>query len=658
MSFANSPLSKPTSRRTVLRFLAGVPVLPLAACSTTSAITQQGGKATGATGLDKTKAIKSVKFIGMEAPSLTNPENMATMYVNSKMQATYTDGSNKVFDLKYNPFFITGDMVPDGKGGTTRAGQLYDINNQPIYDDSAGEPAPLYSNCPDGTSLLTVKGAKVPGVTGNPVFAVVQFEYTSMNHAGKDMWGRVPSPIAVLTLDQNPETGDLKLVKYQNVDTSPVHGLWITCGASLSPWGTHLSSEEYEPDAHNLAKENDGKFYDFSMMLFGDTAEANPYHYGHLPEVFVQPDGTGFVKKHYNLGRISHELIQMMPDERTALMGDDTTNGGLFMFVADKARDLSSGDLYVAKVTQTTPAGTGTGEFTTQWLHLGHATSSEIEAMANTYQPDDIMSVKFEDPKDDTYSKVYSGGTANWIKLNADNPNAKKAAAFLETHRYAALVGGSMAFTKMEGTAINAKDKVAYSAMSRIEKSMVDPVKFGDYGVNVATNKSGAVYAHTLRGGQTTLNNQQAIKSDWVPVAMSVPPNLAGEDISADALGNKSHPDKISCPDNLKYSEKWRTLFIGEDSGTHVNNFLWSYDVDTHKLERLLSTPAGAESTGLHAVDEVNGYTYVMSNFQHPGEGVQENAAIAATIMPLIKRNYKDNYGAAVGYLGVKVDKA
>jgi hypothetical protein len=29
-----------------------------------------------------------------------------------------------------------------------------------------------------------------------------------------------------------------------------------------------------------------------------------------------------------------------MPDERTALMGDDATNGGLFMFVADKARPV------------------------------------------------------------------------------------------------------------------------------------------------------------------------------------------------------------------------------------------------------------------------------------------------------------------------------
>ncbi len=136
----------------------------------------------------------------------------------------------------------------------------------------------------------------------------------------------------------------------RHVDTSPANGLWITCGASLSPWNTHLSSEEYEPDATKIEKNEE--FQGFSQNLFGDAAKANPYHYGHLPEITVNADGTGSAQKHYCLGRISHELIQVMPDERTALMGDDATNGGLFMFVADKPRDLSSGSLYVAKWNQ------------------------------------------------------------------------------------------------------------------------------------------------------------------------------------------------------------------------------------------------------------------------------------------------------------------
>ncbi|ATB58409.1 Protein of unknown function DUF839 [Xanthomonas citri pv. fuscans] len=60
----------------------------------------------------------------------------------------------------------------------------------------------------------------------------------------------------------------------------------------------------------------------------------------------MHPDGTGSVRKHYCLGRISHELVQVMPDQRTVLMGDDATNGGLFMFIADRKADLSAGTLY------------------------------------------------------------------------------------------------------------------------------------------------------------------------------------------------------------------------------------------------------------------------------------------------------------------------
>src|SRR3546814_6924868 len=81
------------------------------------------------------------------------------------------------------------------------------------------------------------------------------------------------------------------------------------------------------------------------------------------------------------MGRISHELVQVMPDERTALMGDDATNGGLFMFVADKARDLSAGTLYVAKWHQKTAANGGSADLS--WIKLGHATSAEIRALAD-----------------------------------------------------------------------------------------------------------------------------------------------------------------------------------------------------------------------------------------------------------------------------------
>ncbi|KAJ9610048.1 hypothetical protein H2201_009443, partial [Coniosporium apollinis] len=64
--------------------------------------------------------------------------------------------------------------------------------------------------------------------------------------------------------------------------------------------------EEYEPDA--TVARTQAAFQTYSQNVYGDPAKANPYHYGHMPEVTVHPDGTGTVKKHYCMGRISHEL--------------------------------------------------------------------------------------------------------------------------------------------------------------------------------------------------------------------------------------------------------------------------------------------------------------------------------------------------------------
>ena len=640
-----------SSRRHVLRLFAGAPMLPLASSlSAAGLLTACGGDGDG-------PAFKSVSFSSTPAPDLSNPTAMATTNVASVMTVNFDDGSKVDYKLAYQPFFITGNKVTDGKGGTILAGGYVDINNQPIIDKSVpGSERQFFSDSPDGTSLLTVPNAKVDGVKGKPVFAVVQFEYTTWAQDGKtDMYGKLPSPIAVLTLDQDQSTGKLSLVKYHNVDTSKVHGLWITCGASLSPWGTHLSSEEYEPDA--FADRAKNFMNDFSQNLYGNPATANPYHYGHLPEVTVNPDGTGSVKKHFCMGRISHELIQMMGDNRTALMGDDATNSAYFIFVADKEKDLSAGTLYAAKVGGSTDfTSTAAAAAPLTWIKLGQATSAEIEALANSLKPTDIMDVKSADPSDASYTKIVSNGRIEWIKIK---PGMEKAAAFLETHRYAAFKGASMGFTKMEGTTVNLKDKVAYSALQNIQSSMVagNAVNVPGNGISVPKQLvAGGVMALNLKGGQKDTDGA-AIASDWVPV--DVKPMLVGKDLLAadgktlqgDALGNTGDPGLIANPDNLKYSETMRTLFIGEDSSQHVTNMLWAYHIDTKQLSRIMTLPAGAESTGLHAVDEINGWTYIMSNFQHPGDWGSIHGKVKDTLDPLIKANFNGKFGADVGYL-------
>jgi secreted PhoX family phosphatase len=641
------------SRRRILQMFAAAPLLPLSSLAGASLLSGCGGGGSAAPIAavptpTPTLTLSGVTFSSMPAPTLSNAAAMATTTAGSVMTANFSDASKLDFKLAYQPFFITGDLVADGKGGKILAGGYYDIYNQPIIDATvAGKERQFFSDSPDGTSLLTVPNAKAAGVKGNTVFAVVQFEYTTWAQDGATgMYGRLPSPIAVLTLDQDPATGKLSLVKYHNVDTSAVGGLWITCGASLSPWGTHLSSEEYEPNA--FAAATDAQFKAFSKNLYGSETAANPYNYGHLPEVTVNADGTASIKKHYCLGRISHELVQVMPDNRTVFMGDDATNSGYFVFVADQEKDLSAGSLYVAKVGAGFSLDPSAAGAPLTWIKLGSATSADIKKLATTLKPTDIMDVKSADPLDASYTKVAANGRTEWIKLM---PGMEKAAAFLETHRYAALVGASMGFTKMEGTTVNIKDKVAYSALQNCQGSMVAGSALNVAGNGVSIPKAldaGAVMALNLKGGvKDTLG--AAVNSEWMPVDTRA--LITGEDIKADALGNTANPDKIANPDNLKFSEKMRTLFIGEDSSQHVNNFLWAYNIDTKVLSRVMSIPAGGESTGLHAVDEINGWTYIMSNFQHAGDWGGIHGIVKPTLDPLIKANYKDKFGAAVGYL-------
>ena len=657
------------TRRDLLKWFSGIPFLPLGAMATAATLAGcNDSDNDSSTTPVKPANFKNATFTPMTAPTLADPAAMATTSVGSKLSISWDDGSKTDYQLGYSSFFKTGESVPALNGGTIVAGGYFDVNGNPIKDTSvAGSERQFFSDCPDGSSLIQIEGASVAGVT-NPVFHVVQFEYTTKNLAGTSMYGQLPSPIAILTLDQDQKTGHLTLKKYFNVDMSKVHGLWITCGASLSPWNTHLSSEEYEPDAFKQgiggpSADGIGTYY------FGDASKANPYNYGHLPEIVVNKDGSGTAKKHFCLGRISHELIQVMPDNRTAIMGDDYTNGGFFMFVADKEKDLSAGTLYVAKyldvLTESTTARI-------QWIKLGSTNSKTIEDLVNVrgIKPENIMESLTTDPNDASYTPIVLAKKKLWVKLKAANngftdAEIQLAAAFLETHRYAALKGASMAFTKMEGTTVNIKDKVGYSALANIQDSMVKGASGWVESNNVSfskTIKAGGVLAHDLASGQVD-STGAVINSSWAAKQSHM--LIMGVDTSMDNLGNTADPNKIASPDNLKYSETLRTLFIGEDSGNHLNNFLWAYNVDTTQLIRLLSAPAGAESTGLHAVDNVNGWTYIMSNFQHAGDewdrfykvdsktgvrtGLSENDQKVLT--DAINKNYNNGFAASVGYI-------
>ena len=94
-------------------------------------------------------------------------------------------------------------------------------------------------------------------------------------------------------------------------------------------------------------------------------------------------------------------------------------------------------------------------------------------------------------------------------------------------------------------------------------------------------------------------------------------PLLTSQGLELENGRNVCNPDYIGNPDNIVYSEKFRHLFIAEDSsGRHERNFLWAYSIDTKKLSRILIAPKYAEVSGLHVSENINNYWYLLASFQ------------------------------------------
>lgn len=596
-------------------------------------------------------AVKSVEFIGMPAPGTT--EEKADIYTKAQMKVTYKNGTDKTYDLKYHQLMATTEEI-----NGSIVGGLYAANHLPLNDND-GQMA---SDAPDGTSLMSIPGMRATNPAKQRALAMVtQYEYKELppndGVSTGSFWSKLPATMSLARLDQDKRTGALEVADYNHISFSDVNGGWIHCGSTLSAWNTHISSEEYEPDAktrEGLPKASGSDdatdINSFSHYYFGDVAAANPYHYGLVPEVKVGKNGTAKVVKHYATGRFAREMQEMASDNRTAIGGDDGKNTGLFMFVADEAKKLSAGSIYAAKITQTS-ADNG-GSFNLQWIKLGHASDKEIEAMVDDgIKFSDIFDFSNTDPINTTYTKVVTYMGTEWLRLK---PGMEKAAAFLETRRYAALLGATTEFSKMEYIAYNNKDKKFYLTISRVEAGMADTS--GD--IQVARNDGGIILEMSTAKNQKDMEGNR-INSNFVGTTLKSIPALVGgwNGGAKDLEGNACQQDKLCGPDNLRYVDSIRTLFIGEDTSRRNNNYVWAYNIDTQKLSRILSVPMNAEATGLMVAPNYNGHAYIMSNFQHPGEGGTLSnylGADRADVLTALNAKWDDRKKAAIGYIGTE----
>jgi hypothetical protein len=165
--------------------------------------------------------------------------------------------------------------------------------------------------------------------------------------------------------------------------------------------------------------------------------------------------------------------------------------------------------------------------------------------------------------------------------------------------------------------------------MSRIQYGMEDYMKkgsanssydsSGNNDVKLPYNNCGVVYSLDIESNKKDTSGK-IIDSAYVVGNMNA--MVSGEMINypdnSVYAGNSCNVDKIAEPDNLSYLSGSDILLIGEDGGYHENNVIWSYNVETKELKRVLTAPIGAETTSPFWHTDINGFGYVTTVIQHP----------------------------------------
>lgn len=495
--------------------------------------------------------------------------------------------NGKSYDIGFNTLLRSGDTR-----GTGIYGQLYDMNGNRL---THGDGSYDISDAQDHSTLLDVHGK---------VFMVSQFEDTI-------------GSFYITELNQNASTGALTAVSTKPINMTGIGGGWTHCAGMRTPWKSHLGSEEYEPNAA-AAGSADG----MAPYFGGDKTMVNQYNYGFPIEVTVTGSDMGAatfasnvkIEKHYSMGRMAFELSYVMPNQKTVYQADDGSMVGLFRYEADTAGDLSAGTLYAAKLTQTS-AENG-GSFDIEWISLGHATDAEIKAYitAKTTFADIFDKDTSGTCPADHKLVATTYGTGSKAECLMVKPGMEKAAAHLESRRYAAMLGATTELNKEEGITYDAASNRLFVVMSSVEKGMEDGNSnenanaFNYNHVRIAKNTCGTVYALDL--------NASSVATKMYGLIFGKPTSYAADSVYT---GNTCDVNGIANPDNVTFIPGYNTLIIGEDTGSgHQNDAIWSYNLGTKALTRIETTPYGSETTSPYFYPNINGWGYLMSVVQHP----------------------------------------
>lgn len=424
-------------------------------------------------------------------------------------------------------------------------------------------------------------------------------------------WETVPGMVSRLHVRQRSD-GTWAVDEKRNLDFRDVEGTFNNCFGTVSPWGTPLTSEEYEPPAD--------VWYSAEEMTFANAEAAmeaylgyfgNPYRYGYIVEIAEPQSEDPTPTKHFTMGRFSHENAVVMPDEQTVYMSDDGSGTVFFKFEADEPGDLSAGTLYAAKANPEPGTDPEEVAFGIEWVELAHATDEQVESWIAEYDG--------QEPGPDA-DYITDAEVRQWANGNA----ADDRAAFLESRKAAAAKGATDEFRKMEG--VNAKQDARpgdflYMAMSEVNETMSDDagtlqLQKNDYGAVYRMRLDGNYDVHRMEpvlvggpdanvcGGcpydaapnskstvcedcafnpneEATKGEGRSEKSDakGLQKAAESAKSLAGKGMASltDTSGTVDPENAIANPDNLVVMPDGRVV-VGEDSDFHRPNMLWVYD--------------------------------------------------------------------------------
>ncbi len=583
--------------------------------------------------------IKPSKVLFAEVQTPINQTSKSIIQASNKI--TFLDETQAI---SFKKLFATG---------TADNNQIYglvkDYQNNPIKFSDGSNYICNGTNSGEGSGLDYVSILQ----KNNKLYMVSQFECAI-------------GAMYINELEQNSSTGELTAKKdsLKFISQKDEFGGFVHCAGQRTPWESHLGSEEYETDARKVESDKNittgligDSYYDELAKFWGnDGKKISPYYYGWTPEVTINSNGEAVYKKHYSMGRFSHELSYVMPDKKTVYMSDDGTNVGLYMYVAKNAGDLSEGVLYSAKWNQNSSANGGRTDIT--WIKLGEAKDSDIRKLLD---PDGNI----ETNDSPSFSDIFEIGTGDATKGTCNNgftaintsggfeclkikTGKELHATFLETRRYSAMKGATTEFRKEEGLTFSAEHNKLFVAMSEISSGMEDSSSYdigGNNHIKLSKNSCGGVYALDVATSTQKDTTGNIISSNYVVNNMYSIINGTAKsyDNTSQYAGNSCDVNNISNPDNLTYLDNSNLLFIGEDSGKHLNNAIWAFDITNGALTRVFTSPLGAETTSPFWYSNINGWGYLTAVTQHPNLTSTEAGESSIGVLGAIKNLHQLN---------------